>query len=105
MIQYTWFYKLCVVVICVIAFRIVPPKHDSKKSKFVALIMLGYIVVLIGYVFFPIRYDAELYSAVEDRTFVNFIPLHTILTICKNASRLVAFLQIAGNVVLFIPFG
>ncbi len=84
-------------------------KSIKKKRSFgyhlVFLGFIGYIITLVGVLFFPIIYDKSVFINPEaNNPSINIIPFNTVLSILENDPS--TFIrQVLGNIIIFIPMG
>lgn len=105
MITYTWFYIICVAVFSVGFLYITKAQRNSFFNSIVSFVFVVYLILAVGYLFFPIRYDREFFGTVEELECINLIPFYTIISICKHTTLATSLTQIGGNILLFVPFG
>lgn len=79
-------------------------KKVCIKRMILTCVFIVYLTGVAAVTLFPIVYDSVVeYS--ESVTWYNFIPFKTISEALKNGITSTAITQIAGNIVLAIPFG
>jgi glycopeptide antibiotics resistance protein len=89
-----------------------PLLHMRKALFFVFAVYLAMLVKVVlfkGYLFFHVVPTDELYKqqvSVGAYTSYNFVPFRTIALFLSDAVSLsAAFFNLAGNIILFVPFG
>lgn len=98
-----------VILYLFIAVAIGLKKRIPIRQQLLAFLLFGYLLGVIAVTFFPIPIDPNMIKVLRSSSgeiHKNLLPFNTIILMIKNNPwHFHAFLNIAGNVSLFVPFG
>ncbi|MFZ3130486.1 MAG: VanZ family protein [Desulfosporosinus sp.] len=100
---------VAVIVYLFIAIVIGFKRRIPMRRQMLAFVLFVYLLEVIAITLFPIPIDPEIVKPLcsgSGGIISNLVPFSTVVFMIKNNPwRINAFLNIAGNIVLFVPFG
>ena len=79
-------------------------RHEGLKQAFGIALFIIYLIVLVYVLFFAESYGRKTVSPLR----YNFIPFHEIIRYLTHVQRIgpwLVFLNVFGNILIFMPFG
>lgn len=93
-------YAVAAVLWLIICLFLIFKKKKTLKTIILDTLFYAYIIMVFGTTLFPIQNFPLTYPPGH-----NFIPLDTIKYLITHLPRSIAIKQIAGNLIMFMPFG